>query len=145
MRFWNDETDAVLRKLWGLGQTASKIGARLGVSRNSVIGRAHRLNLSKRGNPVANQRVRSLDAARAAKPKRIPKPKPTKPAAVVRLPQPRAIASVNRPSPYSTCQYIAGTGRPWTKCGEPTVQGHSWCQAHCAVVYQPREQKVAAE
>ena len=44
---WTDEKVAKLKELWGKGSTASQIAEILGgVSRNAVIGKAHRLNLS---------------------------------------------------------------------------------------------------
>ena len=44
---WTDEKVAKLKELWGKGNTASQIAEILGgVSRNAVIGKAHRLNLS---------------------------------------------------------------------------------------------------
>ena len=44
---WNDEKVNKLKDLWGKGQTASQIAEIIGgVSRNAVIGKAHRLNLS---------------------------------------------------------------------------------------------------
>ncbi len=44
---WNDEKVAKLKELWGKGNTASQIAEIIGgISRNAVIGKAHRLNLS---------------------------------------------------------------------------------------------------
>ena len=44
---WNDEKVDKLKELWGKGNTASQIAQIIGdVSRNAVIGKAHRLNLS---------------------------------------------------------------------------------------------------
>ena len=44
---WNDEKVAKLKELWGKGNTASQIAEIIGgLSRNAVIGKAHRLNLS---------------------------------------------------------------------------------------------------
>ena len=44
---WNDQKVAKLKELWGKGNTASQIAEIIGgVSRNAVIGKAHRLNLS---------------------------------------------------------------------------------------------------
>ena len=44
---WNDEKVDKLKELWGKGNTASQIAEIIGgISRNAVIGKAHRLNLS---------------------------------------------------------------------------------------------------
>ena len=44
---WNDQKVNKLKELWGKGNTASQIAEIIGgISRNAVIGKAHRLNLS---------------------------------------------------------------------------------------------------
>ena len=44
---WTDEKVKILKDLWGKGKTASQIAEIIGgISRNAVIGKAHRLNLS---------------------------------------------------------------------------------------------------
>jgi GcrA cell cycle regulator len=46
---WNEEKVAKLKELWGKGNTASQIAEIIGgLSRNAVIGKAHRLNLSSK-------------------------------------------------------------------------------------------------
>ena len=46
---WTDEKVNKLKDLWGKGQTASQIAEIIGgVTRNAVIGKAHRLNLSSK-------------------------------------------------------------------------------------------------
>ena len=50
---WTDERIETLKKMWEAGQTASQIAEALGgVSRNAVIGKAHRLGLQSRPSPV---------------------------------------------------------------------------------------------
>jgi GcrA cell cycle regulator len=50
---WTDERIAMLTKMWESGATASQIADELGgVSRNAVIGKAHRLGLKSRPSPV---------------------------------------------------------------------------------------------
>ena len=79
---WTDERIATLKKMWEGGSTASQIADELGgVSRNAVIGKAHRLGLKSRPSPVK--------AAEKKKP--APKPKPAaKPAVKKAAPRPAA-------------------------------------------------------
>ncbi|MGA9581359.1 MAG: GcrA family cell cycle regulator, partial [Allosphingosinicella sp.] len=50
---WTDERIDRLKELWTQGMTASQIADELGgVSRNAVIGKAHRLGLQSRPSPV---------------------------------------------------------------------------------------------
>jgi GcrA cell cycle regulator len=94
---WTDERIATLRKMWEGGSTASEIAAELGgVSRNAVIGKAHRLGLKARPSPVkANEKKK---AAAPAKKPAAPAAAPVRPAAA---PEPRADAAepVERPAP----------------------------------------------
>jgi GcrA cell cycle regulator len=70
---WTDERIEKLTKMWEGGATASQIADELGgVSRNAVIGKAHRLGLKARPSPVkANEKPEKPAASAAAK-----KPKP---------------------------------------------------------------------
>lgn len=45
---WTEETIGILKELWAEGCSASQIAARLGVTRNAVIGKIHRLDLAAR-------------------------------------------------------------------------------------------------
>lgn len=63
---WTDERVALLRKMWGEGKTAAEIAKELGgVTRNAVIGKAHRLKLSNRLSPIQQntKKVASKPAA----------------------------------------------------------------------------------
>lgn len=46
--FWTPEQDAQLRQHWDAGHSTAEIGRRMGVTKNSIIGRAHRLLLPPR-------------------------------------------------------------------------------------------------
>jgi GcrA cell cycle regulator len=74
---WNDETITRLRALWAEGHSTAEIGRRLGVSKNAVVGKAHRLNLPARPSPIRR------DAAPGARP---------------RNPQPRRVTGPTLPS-----------------------------------------------
>lgn len=59
---WTDERVELLKKLWAEGFSASQIAAQLGgVTRNAVIGKAHRLKLS--GRTKAQPRLRKAGLA----------------------------------------------------------------------------------
>ena len=77
---WTDERIDRLKELWSQGKTASHIADELGgVSRNAVIGKAHRLGLQSRPSPVkANEpapkaKARPKEKAEAAAPLAQPK------------------------------------------------------------------------
>ncbi|MBV7257864.1 GcrA cell cycle regulator [Pacificimonas sp. WHA3] len=75
---WTDERIAILSRLWEEGHPASKIAEELGgVTRNAVIGKAHRLGLEKRPSPVKSDAGKKKAAAKPApaKPKKAPAPK----------------------------------------------------------------------
>lgn len=101
---WTDERIDKLKQMWEGGMTASQIAEALtGVSRNAVIGKAHRLGLQSRPSPVKAGEAAPVAAAPAPKPE--PKseeapppfalaPEPEAPAPVAPPPSPVAVAPV---------------------------------------------------
>ncbi len=76
---WTDERIETLTKMWEGGATASQIADELGgVSRNAVIGKAHRLGLKARPSPVKANEPKPAPERREAEPR--PTPKSAKPA-----------------------------------------------------------------
>ena len=77
---WTEERIERLKKMWHDGATASQIADELGgVSRNAVIGKAHRLGLEQRPSPVKpgeekEKKAKAAPAPKAAKPAPAPKP-----------------------------------------------------------------------
>lgn len=49
---WTEEMVEELKKLWAEGVTTSAIGKRLGISKNSIVGKVHRLGLEGRPSPI---------------------------------------------------------------------------------------------
>jgi len=74
---WTEERIEKLTKMWEGGATASQIAEELGgVSRNAVIGKAHRLGLKARPSPVKPNEVKTAERAEAPRPEAPPKPAP---------------------------------------------------------------------
>ena len=96
---WTDERIATLKKMWEGGSTASQIADELGgVSRNAVIGKAHRLGLKSRPSPVkANEKKKTPAKPKPAAPKPVAK-KAAKPA-VKPAPAAPAKPAASPPSP----------------------------------------------
>ena len=106
---WTDERIATLRKLWEDGHPASKIAEQLGgVSRNAVIGKAHRLGLEKRPSPVKADKAPAKPAAKKVK----KEPKAEQPApAMAEMPaaaEPAAPAPAG--APEESAQEAEGSG-----------------------------------
>lgn len=94
---WTDERIDTLRRMWEAGQTASQIAEELGgVSRNAVIGKAHRLGLQARPSPVRpNEPAKvATPEAKPVAPDPTPAPPPPRPAPVERAAPPVVVAPV---------------------------------------------------
>jgi GcrA cell cycle regulator len=92
---WTEERIERLKKMWHDGATASQIADELGgVSRNAVIGKAHRLGLEQRPSPVKpgeeKEAKKPAAAPAAAAPKPAPKVEAPAPAATQAAPAPAA-------------------------------------------------------
>ncbi|HEX4367079.1 MAG TPA: GcrA family cell cycle regulator [Rhodopila sp.] len=85
---WDDETIRHLRDLWTQGHSTAEIGRRLGVSKNAIVGKAHRLDLDARPSPIRR------DAAKPATERPAPYPRtagPTLPPLASAAPQPAVL------------------------------------------------------
>ena len=72
---WTEERLAQLRKLWDEGLSISQIGDALGVSRNAIAGKAHRMGLPKRPSPIsktAKEKKKPAKPKPAAEPENLP-------------------------------------------------------------------------
>ncbi len=132
---WTDERIEKLRKMWEGGSTASQIADELGgVSRNAVIGKAHRLGLKARPSPVKPNEKPSRPAPvatpplarqtapddeddtppfvqEATRPEPAPAPAPERPAAPAPQAAPRAAAEpVAEQAPPSNQPRIVSVG-----------------------------------
>jgi GcrA cell cycle regulator len=103
---WTPLKISALIALWNEGLSTSEIGNRLGVTKNAVIGKVHRLGLPKRNSPI---------------------PKKPEPAKVLRF-ENLALGQCAWP------EGEPGT-EEFRLCGEPIVEGKPYCASHCARAY----------
>lgn len=152
---WTDERVAELMRLWEAGRSASEIGRLLGVSKNSVVGKAHRMKLKARPSPIkrgSTPQVRRVAVAPIARPAAqapaAPKAVETRVPAQAPAPRPaRAVARANGKGP--NCLWPIGDpgDQDFHFCGAPAVPGKPYCDEHCArayIVRNPRSESEAA-
>jgi GcrA cell cycle regulator len=106
---WTEERIERLKKMWHDGATASQIADELGgVSRNAVIGKAHRLGLEQRPSPVkaGEEKEAKKPAAAPAAAKAAPKAEPESPAPAPATPAAAAGHPTPRPQRQLTPQEL---------------------------------------
>src|SRR6476659_7770710 len=115
---WTEERIERLKKMWHDGATASQIADELGgVSRNAVIGKAHRLGLEQRPSPVkpgeekeTRKPAPAPAAAAPAKPKAEPEPAHAAAPAATPSPSGRIPTPQRQPTPQELQYRSIGPG-----------------------------------
>jgi GcrA cell cycle regulator len=150
---WADETILRLRSLWDEGHSTKEIGRRLGVSKNSVVGKARRLDLPGRPSPIRRNGYtpppRSAPSAgRFTLPKLASLEQPASHALTVVVahakPMPlRRLVSVPAPKPKKYGRVVIccwPIGEPGTGgfqfCSASSEPGKSYCADHCHMAYK---------
>ena len=152
---WTDERIDILKSLWDSGLTASQIAEKLGggISRNAVIGKAHRLELKSRPSPVkaGDDSAAAAPAAAKAAPKAAKSaPEPAavaKPIPEIARPRiaPRPIAAPVKSGKTTlldlsdkVCKWPIGHPgeTDFHFCGKPSNPSFPYCLEHCAQAYQ---------
>ena len=142
---WNDDTIARLRALWDEDHSTAEIGRRMGITKNAVVGKAHRLELPGRESPI---RARTSEPSQPRQPRQLRTAAPNLPplpslAAPAKAPAPAAPLSPPRrrhgPPGQPCCWPIGEPGRPGFRfCGEGTARGRPYCPEHTSIAYAPR-------
>ena len=141
---WTDDKVNKLKDLWGKGQTASQIAEIIGgVSRNAVIGKAHRLNLSSKikarssgqqfKENTKNQNNQIKYKGRRSKFKSLLLDNNFEEAKNLSLEE----------LTENTCKYMEGNPdeKNSSFCGRKNVEKFSYCPLHLMIVFQPKGKK----
>ncbi len=155
---WTSEAIATLRALWDEGHSTAEIGRRMGVSKNAVVGKAHRLNLPARPSPIRREveggivrptapLQRRPPAPRQPQPMRRPEPQPQPmqrqpqvaappPVQQAPPPPPAVVRSFPRLSNRSCCWPLGEPGTAGFRfCDEGAMAGKPYCSSHASVAY----------
>ena len=139
---WTDEKVTKLKELWGKGNTASQIAEILGgVTRNAVIGKAHRLNLSgkivakKSSSIQKNNKTKYLSnkKVRKGKFKSLVIEKDFEPE------NPKQLEELDE----NSCKWPIGhpNEKNFYFCGRTSLKDFSYCKLHLLYAFQPKNKK----
>lgn len=139
---WTDEQVEELKRLWDDGLSTGEIGKILGMSKNAVVGKAHRLGLVSRPSPIRRgegekpePEVKTKPAEKKKAPPAAEKKKPAK-AAKPAAKKDAHLLTVNDLT-HDSCRWPIGDPKDadFHFCGKKAVADRPYCAEHCELAY----------
>ena len=145
---WNEEKVARLKELWGKGNTASQIAEIIGgLSRNAVIGKAHRLNLSAKIKTRAATSNQNFENSQEQKNNKSNRGRKSKFKSLIiekdfEPENPKQLEELDE----NSCKWPLGhpDEKDFYFCGRSSLKDFSYCKLHLLYAYQPKGRKEEA-
>ena len=142
---WNEEKVSKLKELWGKGSTASQIAEIIGgLSRNAIIGKAHRLNLSSKIKTRGSTSGQYYQNSTEANDSKLKKGRKNKFKSLIiekdfEPENPKKLEELDE----SSCKWPIGhpEEEAFYFCGRSSLKDFSYCKLHLLYAYQAKGKK----
>ena len=142
---WTEEKVSKLKELWGKGNTASQIAEIIGgISRNAVIGKAHRLNLSAKIKTRIATSNKSYESSINEKSVKVKRGRKSKFNSLIiekdfEPENPKQLEELDE----NSCKWPMGhpNEKSFYFCGRTSLKDFSYCKLHLLYAYQPKGKK----